>query len=195
MSISNDVLLEKLAGIVTAENVSNAPEVLERYSFDHTFVSPRKPSYVVWLSSIDEVQKIVKMANEEGFPLIPRSSGVGFTGGTIPSQGGVVMDMSRMNKVLEIDPRNRMTRIEPGVTYGQLQATIAPQNLMSLVPLLPHASKSVLSSHLERDPMIIPKTEYGDPVLTMELVLPTGEIFRTGSASAPGAPDLSLIHI
>jgi len=195
LSVSNDVLLQKLAGIVGAENASDAPEVLEHYSSDYTFVAPRKPNYVVWLSSVDEVQKIVKLANEENLPLIPRSSGVGFTGSTVPSQGGVVMDMSRMNKVLEIDPRNRMARIEPGVTYGQLQATLAPQSLMSLNPLLPHASKSVLSSHLERDPMLIPKFEYGDPVLTMELVLPTGDIFRTGSAATPGAPDDTLADL
>lgn len=195
MSVSNDVLLQKLAGIVGAENASDAPEVLEHYSSDYTFVAPRKPNYVVWLSTVDEVQKIVKLANEEKIPLIPRSSGVGFTGSTVPSQGGVVMDMSRMNNVLEIDPRNRMARIEPGVTYGQLQAALAPQNLMSLNPLLPHASKSVLSSHLEREPMLIPKFEYGDPVLTMEVILPTGDLFRTGSASAPGAPDDTLADL
>jgi len=195
LSGSNDGLLKKLAGIVGAENVSDDPEVLGQYSSDYSLVPPRKPSYVVWVSSADEVQGIVKLANEEKFPLVPRSSGVGFTGGAVPSQGGVVIDLSRMNKILEIDTRNRMARIEPGVTYGQLQATLAPQKLITLNPLLPHVSKSVVSSHLERDPMLIPKTEYGDPILTASLILPTGEVFRTGSAASKGAPDNTLADL
>jgi FAD/FMN-containing dehydrogenase len=188
-------LLERVADIVGLQNVSNALEVLDQYSRDYSLVPPRKPNYVVWPANVNEVQEIVKLANEENLPLIPRSSGVGFTGSTIPSQGGMVVDMSRMNRIIEIDSRNRMVRIEPGVTYGQLQAELASQNLMSLNPLLPHAAKSVLSSHLEREPMLIPKFEYGDPLLTMEIVLPTGDIFRTGSASAPGAPDDTLADL
>ncbi len=195
MNAAKDALLDKVASIVGSENVSNEPGVLDHYSRDYSLVSPRKPSYVAWPSNINEVQKIVKLANDESLPLIPRSSGVGFTGSTIPSQGGMVVDMSQMKQIIEIDPRNRMVRIEPGVTYGQLQAALAPQKLMCLNPLLPHAAKSVLSSHLEREPMLIPKFEYGDPLLTMELVLPTGDIFRTGSASAPGAPDDTLADL
>jgi hypothetical protein len=58
---------------------------------------------------------------------------------------------------------------------------------MALNPLLPHASKSALTSHLEMEPILIPKFEYSEPILTMEVIMPTGEIFRTGSASAPDA--------
>ena len=194
-NVKGDLLLGKLAGIVGLKKVSNNPEVLDLYSHDHTFTPPRKPNFVVWPTNVEEVQAIVKLANEETLPLIPRSSGVGFTGGTIPNQGGVVVDMSKMKEIVEIDLRNRKARIEPGVTFGQLQASLFPQGLMALNPLLPHASKSVLSSHLEREPMLIPKFEYGDPVLTMEIVLPTGDIFRTGSASAPGAPDDTLADL
>ena len=192
LSAITDSLLKKLASIVSSENASDAPEVLEHYSQDYSLVPPRMPNYVVWPTSSGQVQEIVKWANAENLPLIPRSSCVGFTGSTIPSQGGVVVDMSRMNNILDIDQRNRKARIEPGVTFGQLQAALDPQNLMSLNPLLPHASKSVLSSYLEREPMLIPKFEYGDPIFTMEVVLPTGDILRTGSASAPGAPDDTL---
>lgn len=193
--VTKDVLRDKVASIVGPDNVSDAPEVLENYSRDCSLVTPRQPNYVVWPANTGEIQKIVKLANEESLPLIPRSSGVGFTGSTIPSQGGMVVDMSRMKRIIEIDSRNRMVRVEPGVTYGQLQAALAPQKLMCLSPLLPHATKSVLSSHLEREPMLIPKFEYGDPLLTMELVLPTGDIFRTGSASAPGAPDDTIADL
>jgi len=63
---------------------------------------------------------------------------------------------------------------------------------MALNPLLPHPSKSVLTSHLEREPMLIPKFEYGDNLVTLEVVLPDGELFKTGSACVPGFPDNSL---
>ncbi|MFH1003696.1 MAG: FAD-binding oxidoreductase, partial [Chloroflexota bacterium] len=187
--------LNKVARIVGSKNVSAAPEVLARYAQDSSLVTPRQPNYVVWPADTAQIQQIVKLANKESLPLVPRSSGVGFTGSTIPSQGGMVVDLSRMKRIIEVDPRNRMARVEPGVTFGQLQAALAPQALMCLNPLLPHATKSVLSAHLEREPMLIPKFEYGDPLLTMELVLPTGDIFRTGSASAPGAPDDTLADL
>ncbi|MFH0914179.1 MAG: FAD-binding oxidoreductase [Chloroflexota bacterium] len=192
---TKDALLKKAASIVGARNVTSKPEVLERYAGDTTFAPPVKPSYVAYPSSTEEVQQLVKLANEENLPLVPRSSGVGLTGGAVPSQGGMVVDLSHMKRIIEIDPRNRMVRVEPGVTWGELQNALAPQKLMALNPLLPEASKSVLTSHLERDPMLIPKFEYGDPLLTMEIVLPTGDIFRTGSAAAPGAPDDTMVDL
>jgi len=195
LKVIDSVLLEKLASIVGADNMCDAVEELERYSSDHSFVADRMPTCVVRPSTTDEVQKVVKLANEENIALVPRSSGFGFTGSAVPNRGGVVLDMSRMKSIIEIDPRNRMARVEPRVTYGQLQAALAPHNLMSLNPLLPHATKSVLTSHLERDPMLIPKYEYGDPVLTMEVVLPERDVFRTGSASASGVPDNTLVDL
>jgi hypothetical protein len=93
-----------------------------------------------------------------------------------------------MNTILNVDTRNRTVRIEPGVTWGQMKKELKKQNLMPLSPLLPHASTSALTSAIERAPMLIPKTEYGEPVLTMEVILPNGDLFRTGSASV-GPPD------
>jgi hypothetical protein len=178
---------EELIKIVGAEYFSDDPEILKQYSKDYSLVPPRMPTYVVKPKNAEEIQKIVKLANELKMPIIPCSSGVHFYGATIPSQGGIVIDLERMNRILEIDERNRKVRIEPRVTWGQLQAELKKHDLMALNPLLPHASKSALTSHLEREPMLIPKFEYSEPTLTMEVVLPTGEIFRTGSASAPNA--------
>ncbi len=180
-------LKEELIEILGAEYFSDRPATLEQYSKDHSLVPPRMPNCVVKPKNVEEIKKIVKLANELKTPVVPSSSGAHFYGAAIPSQGGIVVDLSRMNRVLEIDERNRKVRIEPGVTWGQLQEELKKHDLMALNPLLPHASKSVLTSHLEREPMIIPKFEYSEPVLTMEVVLPTGEVFRTGSASTPDA--------
>lgn len=172
----------KLSEIVGSDYVADSEEKLEGYSKDYSLMPARMPNYVVWPENTDEISKIVKFANELTIPVLPSSSGVHFYGATIPKQGGIVLDLRRMNKISDIDERNRKVRIEPGVTWGQLQTELAKHHLMALIPFLPHPQKSVLTSHLEREPMIIPKYEYSEPLLTLEVVFPSGDIFRTGSA-------------
>lgn len=172
--------LEKIVG---EEYVFDDEETLEKYSKDQSLVQPRKPTYVIKPNDTEQVKEIVRLANKYMMPIIPISSGVHFYGATIPQQGGMVVDLSRMNKILNVDERNRAVRIQPGVTWGQLQRELEKHGLRALNPFLPHSSKSALSSNIEREPMLIPKTEYGEPILTMEIVLPNGDIFRTGSAS------------
>ena len=147
------------------------------------------PNYIVKPQNADDVQSILKLANETKLPIVPCSSGIHFEGNTIPIEGGAILDLRRMNKILAIQERNRMVRVEPGVTWGQLQTALQKYDLMALSPLLPHPSKSVLSSHLEREPMLIPKFEYTDTLVTLEVVLPSGDRFRTGSAAVNSFPD------
>ncbi len=113
----------ELAKIVGAENVVDAPEILEAYSRDQSFVPPRMPRLVVKPKNADEVQSIVKWANQTGTPLVPVSSGPPhFRGDTVPSTGGaMIIDLSRMKRIIRIDRRNRIIMIEPGVTFGELQ--------------------------------------------------------------------------
>ena len=185
-------LKEELAGIVGADNVFDDAERLKPYSRDHSLSTPGMPGYVAKPKSSDEVQGIVRLANKSKLPVVPLSSGIHFNGDTIPVQGGIIIDLSRLNKILAIDERNRMARIEAGVTWEQLQPELAKHDMMALSPLLPHRLKSALTSHLERDPILIPKFEYTDTLVTLEVVLPEGEIFKTGSACVPGFPDKSF---
>ena len=178
---------KELTTIVGSKYVSDAPKVLKAYSKDHSFGAPRVPNYIVKPKSAGEVQEVIKLANERRMPVVPCSSGVHFNGTTVPGQGGIILDLGRMNNILEIDERNRKVKIEPGVTWGQLQSELEEHELMALIPLLPHPKKSALTSHLEREPLVIPKFEYGDPLLTMEVVFPGGDLFRTGSAVVTGA--------
>lgn len=183
---------EELTNIVGAENVSDDPQVLLSYSADCSLSTPRSPNYVARPKNTGEVQGIVKMANQNGVPIVPSSSGIHFNGNAIPNLGGILLDLRRMNKILEIDFPNKMVRVEPGVTWGQLQTEVAKQKMMGLCTLLPHAEKSVLTSHLEREPMLIPKFEYAGAMVTMEVVFPDGQAFRTGSACVPGFGETSL---
>ena len=181
-------LKKKLEAIVGAEKVSDEAELLKKYSRDKSLATPGKPAFVVFPHTADEVCRLVRLANEELLPLIPASSGTHNYGCTIPRMGGVVIDLSGWKKILKIDHRNRAARIEPGVTYNELSEALNKEGLRPLMPLLPRKDQSVLTAHLEAHPMMIPEFNYSEPLYTAEIVMPNGEIFRTGSA-ASGTPE------
>ena len=181
---------EELAAIVGDANVSDTPEAIEAYSSDESFVHRMKPQFVARPQNVDEVQEIVKWANSTGTPLIPVSSGPPhFRGDTVPSLGGVVVDLSRMKRIIRINRRNRVAMVEPGVTFAELQLELKKEGMRLPMPLCPRSSKSVIGSCLEREPTIIPKYQWdiSDPLLCTEVVFGTGDLFRTGEAAGPGS--------
>jgi len=180
---------EKLLQIVGTGNFSDDPNVLKKYAADFSLGPPGAPSYVVKPKDAQEVQKIIKFANEHSIPIVPVSSDVHFNGATLPKQGGIVLDLTRMKKVLEIDEANRRVRIEAGVSWQQLTDELAKKAMRMIMPLLPHAGRSVLTDYLEREVPTNTVYDYGEPMQSMEVVWPTGEIFRMGSASVNGYPD------
>lgn len=173
---------KELADIVGSESVFDEDLNLENYSIDYKSIQVRKPSCVVFVKNTEEVQNVVRYANKNSIPITPRSSEVRFYGATIPSQGGILMDLSRMNRILSIDQENTLVKVEPGVTWVQVQEELEKYGLMVCPPLLPHSKKSVLTSALEREPITIPKYEYHETFLSGELVLGTGDLFYLGSA-------------
>lgn len=180
---------ERLQEIVGAENFSDQPEALMAYSSDLSLEVPGMPNYVVKPKKAEEISQIITLANENLIPVVPSSSQVHFYGATIPRQGGIVMDLSRMNQILEVDLMNRKVRIEAGVTWGQLTRELEGKGLRMILPLLPHPERSVVVDTLEREVLTNTVYDYGEPLQSMEVVWPTGEIFRTGSASVNGYPD------
>lgn len=163
--------------------VSCESKILDRYSYDFCiWTEPCKPTGVVWPRNVEDVQRIVKITNKYNEPAIPVSSNVHFYGATIPDNGGIIVDLSKMNKV-DVDRRNRCVSIEPGVRWGSLQAELKKHGLRALNPLFPHPEASVLTSVLEREPPLVWKMEYKEQICSLEVVLPNGELFRTGSAS------------
>ena len=177
---------EELTGIVGKGNVLDDPETLKAYSRDESFVLPIKPWLCVKPKNVDEVQAIVKWANQTETPLVPVSSGPPrFHGDTVPSAtGAVIVDLSRMKRIIKIDRRNRIAHIEPGVTYPQLQPELAREGLRLTTPLVPRANKSVVASLLEREPTLIPRHQWAalDPLRCTEVVWGDGQKFVTGDA-------------
>jgi FAD/FMN-containing dehydrogenase len=91
-----------------------------------------------------------------------------------------------MNRILDVDPLDRKIKVEPGVTFGQAQEAAATKGMMVSFPLFPHANKSLLTSCMQREPLLIPKSEYNENLLTGELVLANGELFWLGTAMSKG---------
>ena len=171
-------LRAQLARIVGGERVCDAPALPETHPQDST----PKPWLVVSPAASQQVQQVVRLCARHQVPLVPSSSGVHSHGTPLPRDGGIVLDLRRMDRVLAVDPENRVVRVEPGVTWGRLQEHLEGYGLRGLIPLLPHPQKSALTSTLEREPMLIPRFEYGEPLLTLEVVFGTGEVLRTGAA-------------
>ncbi|MFW9767785.1 MAG: FAD-binding oxidoreductase [Candidatus Thorarchaeota archaeon] len=178
-------MIAAVTKIVGDDRVSNDKKILENYSGDLS------PSLVVWPMSTDEVVKIVIWANSNSVPLVPLSSGgPRRRGSSLPkTENSVIVDLSKMNKILRIDTKNKVVMIEPGVTFGQLIPELKKNGLRPLMPFLPKDTKSVLASCLDREPTTIPRFHWdlSDPLLCTETVFGSGEILRTGSAAGPGS--------
>jgi len=179
----------KLREIVGTENFSDDRKVLDIYSEDFSLSPASVPNYVVKPKTAQEVQKVIQLANKNRLPVVPVSSPVHFHGATIPKQGGIILDLTRMNRILEVDELNRRVRVEVGVTWEQITRELAKKGFRIMMPLLPHPLRSVVTDHLEREVITNTVYDYGEPLQSMEVVWPTGEIFRTGSASVTGYPD------
>jgi hypothetical protein len=180
----------KLVKIVGAANVSYEQATLDEYSRDMSFVNTVRPVCVVKPQNADDIQKIVNLANETLTPLVPVSSGPPhFRGDTVPGTGGaVIVDLSKMKKIIRVDRAHRVAMIEPGVTFGELIPAAEKEGLRLNLPLLPRKSKTVVGSMLEREPVIMPKYHWdiSDPLACVEVVFGTGDMFRTGQAAGPG---------
>jgi FAD/FMN-containing dehydrogenase len=180
----------KLVKIVGASKVSHDKAALDQYSSDISFVNMLKPACVVKPKNAGEVQKIVKLANETLTPLVPVSSGPPhFRGDTVPGIGGaIIVDLSGMKKIINVDRARRVAMVEPGVTFGELIPAAEKEGIRLNMPLLPRKSKTVIGSILEREPVIMPKYQWdiSDPLACVEVIFGSGDEFRTGQAAGPG---------
>jgi FAD/FMN-containing dehydrogenase len=180
----------RLVEIVGNAGVFDGPDIGESFSLDHKLILTSKPSLLVKPRDVDEVQKIVLWANDTLTPLVPMSSGEPhFHGDTFPTAPeSVIVDLREMKRILKINRRNRLALIEPGVTYSQLLPELRNEGLRIAMPLLPRANKSVLTSLLEREPVMSPKYQWNllEPLRSLEIVWGNGDKFWSGSGTYRG---------
>src|SRR5262245_58758946 len=121
-------LLRELEGIVGKRFVISSPEELIVYEYDASIDRPR-PHAVVLPETTEQVSAVVKAARRFDVPVIPRGAGTGISGGSLAAVGGVVVALTRMKKIVEIDSENRIAVVEPGVVNLDLSKAAAPYGL------------------------------------------------------------------
>ena len=179
--------ISQLTDIVKQDNLLTSPEDLVCYSYDatnRTFL----PDAVVFPADAEEVSAIMKLANRDQFPVIPRGAGSGFTGGTLAIRGGVVLVTSRLNRIIEIDTDNLTAVVEPGVICGAFQKAVEGHGLY-YPPDPSSLDFSTLGGNVAECAGGPRALKYGvtrDYVTGLEVVLPTGEIITTGVRTVKG---------
>lgn len=189
--MSDNNVYEKLVKIFGNKHVIYESAMLNNYRSDTSFLEGFSPDFIVYPSTSHQIEKVVKLANLLDFCIIPVSSSLDERrhGDTIPKrENTIILNLSKMNKIISIDRKNRVVMVEPGVTFEQIIPKLEKKGLRLLLPLCPRANKSVVTTALERIPISIPRYHWdaSDPLLCTEVVFGTGDLFRTGSAAGPG---------
>jgi glycolate oxidase len=186
----------KIRGIVGKEHCSYRRENLFLYSYD-AMNRRYLPDMVAHPSTAQEVSGLIRLANEELFPIVPRGAGTGLTGGALAVEGGLIITTSRMNRILEIDRDNLTAWVEPGVFNGELQTAAAEYGLF--FPPDPASMEfSTLGGNAAENAGGARAVKYGvtrDYVMALEVVMPTGEIVHTGSASIKSVTGYDLTRL
>lgn len=187
---------QEISKIVGKDNFLTEPEELIAYSYDATGIE-YMPWCVALPGSAGQVAEIMRIADRERFPVIPRGAGSGMTGGALPVQSGLALCLTRMNRILTIDEDNMIAVVEPGVVTGDLQREVEKRSLF-YPPDPSSVSFSTIGGNVAECSGGMRAVKYGvtkDYVLGLEAVLPTGEILKTGVQTAKGVVGYDLTKL
>jgi glycolate oxidase len=181
-----DSVLSSLVSIVGEDYVSNRPEELYLYSRDSGAREPRRADYVVMPKTVEEVQKIVLLANREKIAITPMGAGLTLSALTVPIKGGIVLDTKRMDKIIEVNETSRYAVVEAGVTQAALAAYLRKNypHLQHSTPEAPPTATIVGNILIQGHGHLTPRYGVNSQMVNgMEVVLPTGEICELGSGA------------
>jgi len=187
-------LVERLRAELGAEAVLARPEDLLAYEADGLTLSARRPDAVVLPRSAEEVVRAVRACAAAGVPFVPRGAGTGLSGGAVAACGGVVIECSRMDRILEVHPEDRYAVVEPGVINADLSRAVAAHGLFYAPDPSSQAACTIGGNVAENSggPHTLKYGTTTDHVLGVELVLPDGELLRLGGPTG-FAPDQGLV--
>jgi glycolate oxidase len=179
--------VQKLKDQLGSGKVFDQPEILKEYADDWTEIPGHVPDVVVKVKTVEEVQKVLKVANDDKVAVVPRVANTNIGGLAIPEKGGIVVDLTEMNQILETNEADMYAIIEPGVTWGDMKKHLAEHypSLRFGYSLSP-PNTSVLANCL-LDGLTNLSLKHGTTaqwINGLEVVLPTGEVLRTGIGAA-----------
>jgi len=174
--------IEKLKGIVGVENIKD--DIADRYIYgSDSSVHGSLASVVLRPTTVKHVQDILRYANAELIPVIPRGSGSGMSGQAVPIDGGIVLDLKKMNHILEIRPEDMLCKVEAGVVDDELNRALKPYCLF--YPPAPASSRvATIGGEIANNASGVRSVKYGatrDSVLGMKVVMANGDLVTLGS--------------
>jgi glycolate oxidase len=189
-------LIREMARVVGPEYVVSDPAELKVYETDGLTIFKATPDVVVLPDSAAAVAEVVRLCVRERVPFVPRGAGTGLSGGALALEGGVVIGLNRMNRVLEVDYANQRAVIEPGLVNIWLSNQVIPDGYYYAPDPASQTACSVGGNVAENSggPHCLKYGVTTNHVLGLELVLPSGEILEIGSAS-PDPPGYDLTGI
>ena len=189
-------LLNELATIVGQEHLLTSPEDLVCYSYDGTFAE-ELPDAVVSPDSTQEVSAILKVAHQNDLPVIARGMASGLAGGTVPFGGGLVLNLTRMDDIREIDAENMTATAQAGVITADLATAVEAQGLF-YPPDPASLRQSTLGGNVACNsggPACLKYGVTGDYVMALEAVLADGRVLRTGNKCLKDVTGYDLVHL
>ncbi|HEY6234495.1 MAG TPA: FAD-binding protein, partial [Candidatus Elarobacter sp.] len=195
---AGNALHARFGAIVGAKNAFVAPVELRTYECDGLLGYRVRPEIVVLPASTAEVAACVKLARELGMPVVPRGAGTGLSGGALPTDGCIVIGLSRMKKILEVDLPNRVARVQPGVINLDITRALSADGYF-YAPDPSSQSVCTIGGNVAENSGGAHCLKYGftvNHVLGLTIVLPDGEIVELGSrAGEPDALGYDLVGV
>ena len=186
----------RLIDIVGEKNFTDQLIDMVSYSYDGS-QHMHRPTCAVWPETAQHVSEVLVLANAELIPVIPRGAGTGLSGMAIPTKGGIVLDLSRMNKILELSIEDRLAVVEPGVVYADLEKALSPYGFF--FPPDPASGKvATLGGNVATNAGGLKGAKYGttrDYVLGIQVVLADGRLMRSGSKAMKSVSGYDLTRL
>ncbi len=193
----DDRILAELRRIVGDGRVLADEESLEPYTHDEVVGLRADPEVAVRATSAAQVSEIFKLAQRERIPVTPRGAGYGLSGGAVPMLGGIVLSLEKMDRILEIDKKNLMITVEPGVITGNIHRAVEAEGLF--YPPDPASLDScTIGGNIAEGAGGPRAVKYGitkDYVCGLEAVLPSGEIIQAGGKLVKNVTGYSMIQL
>lgn len=193
MAINRDKILEI---VKDSERVVFSEQIKDIYLSDKLGRIKGKADALVFVKSAQEVSSILKYANQEGIPVTPRGAGTNLVGSTVPLYGGIIIDLSKMDRVLELDKETFTVTVEPGILLKDLQSYVESQGLF--YPPDPGEKESSIGGNISTNAGGMRAVKYGvtrDYVRGLEIVLADGTIVQAGGKNVKDASGLSIKNL
>ena len=182
--------------VVGSENFTEKLIDLVTYSYDGSSYSSR-PDCAVWITSTEQLSRVLSLADREKIPVIARGAGTGISGNAVPADAGIVIDLSRMNRIVSIDIADRLAVVQPGVIYDVFQSALDPHGFF--FPPDPASGKvCTLGGNAATNAGGLRGAKYGttrDYVLGLQVVLANGEVMRVGAKTKKTSSGYDLTRL